>query len=304
MSTHKRKQRSAEEAEDVSRKAKKERKAAKQGSQPVKGVFDPIAARQAELDRQEEEAKRSRIGAQSPLPGTKVRHARVMQAPPSSQQEVKSAPRPVAAPQVYAHMEDASSDSESTDSSAEEDGKVGGDGAEKPAKKQQQQRPRVYLAKSAMETLVNPATHAYLLQPADLECSRQLRMFAIAARREKNSPYVKNGSIEVETADGKVFPLPVNGRNAPRYPGAAALRGRVLLASAQKAGVHAASSSFFKDFGFGAKTAIQLLKQSGQNVRDAEQEKKELHSLLNEGVQDLAIQPMTPEQATSALTGP
>lgn len=272
MATHapKRKRRSAEEREEVSRKDKKTRKASHKLQQPVKEL-DAAAQRQAELDKQEEEAKKTRPQVKSPPPSAKAR--------PSPLHHVSAT-----APEPFFTMEEATDTSE--DSSAEEDKKAG-----EPSAKKHMPRPRVFLTKSAMETLVNPSTHAYKLQPADLECSRQLRMFAIAARREKNSPYVKNGSIEVETADGKVYPLPINGRNAPRYPGAAALRGRVLLSSAQKAGVHAASSSFFKDFGFGAKTAIQLLKSSGQNVRDAEQEKKELHSLLDEGVKDLEIEP-------------
>lgn len=148
-------------------------------------------------------------------------------------------------------------------------------------------KPRVFLSTAAMETLVNPKTKAYQITLEDLQCPRQLRMFAVAARRDEQSPYVKNGNIEVETKDGEVFPLPLNGRQAPRYPGASKLRGRVLLQSATKAGINAYSPAFFKDFGYGAKTSKALLESAGRSVRSATEERNRMLALLEDPVKDL-----------------
>lgn len=204
--------------------------------------------------------------------------------PPAPQK--RKAAKPVQQLDLEAAAE--AGDCSGSGSEDEKDAATDGGVAEKKGGKRPS-RQRVFLTKSAMETLSNPKTGAYKLMPQDMECSRQIRMFALAARRERNSPYIKNGSIEVELQDGSIHTLPVNGRSAPRYPGAAALRGKVLLQTAQKIGISAASASFFKDFGFGAKTALGILKASGQCVRDAESERAALMTQAQDQIADLSL---------------
>jgi uncharacterized protein YijF (DUF1287 family) len=116
------------------------------------------------------------------------------------------------------------------------------------------------LTDDAMKALSDPVTKAYKMRPDDLRCSRQLRLFAYTARKNPKLGYLDKNTIKVQAGDITVM-MPVNGRNVPRYNGAAKLRGDMLLKAADKISIGdlARSNSFLRDFGFGRPAVREIL---------------------------------------------
>jgi len=144
----------------------------------------------------------------------------------------------------------------------------------------------VPLSKGEMADLMNPEGY-YIVTPHDLKNTLKFRRVVKTARMYP-SVYLTDNNFKLIDTKGVKTAVRLNGRNASRLPGSAQHRALATIAVCSACELPL-SINMLKDFGFGAKSAkdalrqfeshkaaASLVKQCKENVKARDEEKKEV----------------------------